>query len=117
MTTIRDTITTEAGRLGVTSYVRQAEPIITALEQREERIVASLRSFAMDKGLSGTETDQALAAAGLSTGSAGSPISTPADGRTQQVPGSMGAMQDNINDLIREVSALKAAAERAGVHI
>lgn len=65
MSTIRNTIETPLRQSGLGSYMRQAEPVIAALEEREEQIKAALRAFAEDQGLSSNEVTDLFVECGL----------------------------------------------------
>lgn len=49
---IHDTVTTELRKAGLQGYATQAQPIVTALVQREEAGIARILDMAKDEGLS-----------------------------------------------------------------
>lgn len=62
---IRDAVMESLRSRGLNQYTDQAEPVVRDLEQREQTIVANLRTTAMEKGLPEQEANQMLADCGL----------------------------------------------------
>lgn len=62
---IRDTITVALAEHGLTRYAHDAEPVIQALEAREDGIIASLREQAVTLGATEEQVDTILVNAGL----------------------------------------------------
>lgn len=90
---VRETVHNALLIHGLSSYERQAEPVVAALEEREREIASSLIAFATGKGLSRTEAERAISEAGLSV---------PTPEATTVAEG----------DLASEVSSLKSTVER-----
>jgi|SoiMethySBSTD1v2_1073268.scaffolds.fasta_scaffold08041_10 hypothetical protein len=67
MQDVRSTITQAMQNYGLSQYVGQAEPVITALVNRERDICGVLIEFATQQGLPRERAEQALQHAGLAT--------------------------------------------------
>jgi hypothetical protein len=97
----RTTISDAMRRNGLTSYTRQAEPVIVAVEQREGEIANRLLSFATSRGLSEAEARRALTGAGLSVPPpAPAPTTAAANGDANSAAAALGRIEATMNSLV-----------------
>jgi hypothetical protein len=98
MPNIRETVHNAMRDQGLYQYTGQAEPVIAALERREDEIVQNLTTFAVEQGLSRDKAMQALSNCGLNG------LTTPApaeDPRIAQIERQIAEAQDTLR-LIRD---------------
>jgi hypothetical protein len=96
MSTIRETIEGRLREAGLSNYARQAEPVVTALEEREADISMRLADYAVDKGLSSNEATELLSSLGMQIRSNGT---TAEDPRIAQMEEQITAMQQTLREL------------------
>jgi hypothetical protein len=101
MSSIRDTVREALRTSGLQGYERQAGPVITALEQREQEIADAVRRVAQDKGLRSHEIDGVMRQVGL------------ADSSTSTSTSASGGSAD-LASLQRQVDSLTAFARQNG---
>lgn len=97
MSTVRETIETEMRNRGLSSYLRQAEPVIAAAEAREHEAVDALIEFATSQGLGRDQARNAITEAGLQARA----LASVSNGSAAQaeVAQMVGEVQDAINRL------------------
>lgn len=102
--TIRNTV---AENIGSQSYLSYAEPVVTALQAREDQIKEGLREFAEGKGLSSQEVTNLFVQVGLEQ-----PAPTPEPVNAEG--------ESDVAALLREVRALNqrldSASQQAARH-
>lgn len=104
--TLRGTVAESLRTNGIGSYEESAEPVIVALEEREQTIKNGLYDFAVSKGLSGDEVEALFVEVGLSD-----PAPEPVE------PQSIEAMIATLTDEVRSLSSrLDSASEQASRH-
>lgn len=112
MSTIRNTVESTLTEQGQGSYLSYAEPVVAALEAREEAIVTAVRQVATSKGLGDSEVDVVLEQVGLVE-----PTPEPEPVNALSDNGSEGEVLSLLRTIQAEVEALKTAARRHGVTV
>lgn len=92
---IRDLCAEHMRGAGLSGYMRQAEPVIAALEGRESDIAQSLLDFAVENGLSREQAMSALNEVGLTTKF----DTTEADPRIAAMEAQINEMQATLREL------------------
>lgn len=106
MSTIQNTVQSALSDNGLGQYASHAEPVVAALQEREDAIVQALREVASSKGLGSHETDILLETVGLIEPT---PEPEPASDN--------GDLAAQVERLARQVNALITAAGRHGVRV
>lgn len=107
-TTINDTIRAELERAGYGSYVRYADTVILALEQREVEISQKLLTYAVEAGISQEQAEQYLHVAGLTV-----PGEDDSDVDEERGEG-LTQLERIVGQLAQQVDSLTAFARRNG---
>lgn len=113
MSTIRNTVSEALTAAGYGSYMTYAEPVIDALEEREDAIVTEIEAVAREKGLVEHEVAAIMERVGLVEPTP-EPVAEVADPDNQ---GDLATVLAAIESLRQEVTAIKNAAARHGVHV
>lgn len=106
---VREFVTRQLRDGGMGSYVRDAEPVIAALEQREREQVDTLSEFAVNKGL----TREAVTDLLIEVGMYDRPRSVPSGMDEDQ----QAALISSIEEVGRQLQAIREAAERNGLSL
>jgi hypothetical protein len=100
---VRTTTTTALSNQGLSSYGRQAEPIISILEEREFGIADALIEFGVGAGMPETQVRDALVEAGLGVRPEPEPEPVASNGNSGD------------SDLLRRVERLEQVARSRGL--
>lgn len=112
MSTIRNTVESTLTEQGQGSYLSYAEPVVAALEAREEAIVTAVRQVATSKGLSESDTDVVLEQVGLVE-----PTPEPEPVAVNGGDSTLSEVLSAVQALAADIDALKRAASRHGVTV
>jgi hypothetical protein len=96
MNSIRDVITEGLSQQGLSSYSRQAEPIVSALEARETEMADSLVDFAVENGMGRESAVSALRDVGLLMKSSNGTVN---DDRIAALEQTLRDVQQSLNNL------------------
>jgi hypothetical protein len=111
VSTIRNTIETTLQQAGLSGYMRQAEPVVAVLEEREEQIKDHLRAFAEGNGLAPGEVTALFVECGLEEERAPEPEVAATGGQS---------MEALIASVLEEVRSMKnrldSASQQASRH-
>jgi len=127
MQDVRTTVSEALNASGYGQYAQYAEPVVTALVNRERDICGVLIEYATQQGLSRAQAEQALAQAGMAVpvaaaqsqppprpAPAGFPGSVPAPAAASQTEGTGDPVADALRDIQNTLAGLTAFARENG---
>jgi len=97
MSTIRETVSEQMRGSRLSSYVREAEPVISALEAREWDMADALIEAGTRLGASRTQVTGVLVDAGVQTRPA--PVSVQSNGGSNDLFAQIDALRDSVNQI------------------
>lgn len=112
MSTIRTSITAALADAGLSYYASQAEPVIAALEGREDNIIARLRATAETYGLADGEIEGILIDCGLVEEPTPEPVV--AEG-TQSIEAMIATLTEEVRTLSGRLDTAANQASRHGI--
>lgn len=114
MSTIRTTISQTLRTAGLSSYERQAEPVIAALEAREQAALDTIRAEGIEAGASESQVEAILIEAGLVERPA-PVVEEPAE--PQSLEAMVASLAESIKAQGERIETLVSAAARHGVRV
>lgn len=114
MSTISNVVATTLSERGQSAYFSYAEPVVAALEAREDAIVTALRQVATSKGLSEADTGVILEQVGLVEPT---PEPTPEPVSADNGSDTLAEVLATVRSLQSDIEGLKTAARRHGVTV